>query len=77
MTRGECVVLLNKLDKAEIIYDYCIHKGKEELLTSQFVATLLGMGLLTPYSRYAFDELCKEFNLVILLDKNGNIIKIY
>lgn len=55
MTREECVVLLNKLDKAEIIYDYCIHKGKEELLTSQFVVALLERGLLTPYSRYAFD----------------------
>ena len=77
MTKEECIELLNRLDRVDIIYSYCIHKGKEEPLVSKFMTALMIQGLISSYSSYAFDKLCEEFNLTILSSRDGRIIRIY
>lgn len=77
MTKDECITTLKKNDKAKVVYDYCLHKGKEIPDINKFMIALIVKNVIIPYYEYAFDELCREFNLIILSDKSGNIIDIY
>ncbi len=77
MTKGECIALLNTAGAKEIIYNYCIHKGKKEDLVDLFMIALSMRNSIGFYYEYAFNELCKEFNLTILSDKSGNVIEVY
>lgn len=64
-------------DKTGLVFEYCLEMGKDELLTSQFLAILI----LTPYYRecfqYALEYYQRKFNLCLLRDKEGRIIKVY
>ncbi len=76
MTREECIKVLDSLNDITILYNYCIHKGKAEKDTFAFIAALRENGVLNYYCNYAFDELCREFNISTLLDSNGHFIKV-
>ena len=61
----------------DLIFEYCIEMGKEESETIKFINLLI----FTPYYNYCFkhalDYYQKKFNIILLHDKNGNLITAY
>lgn len=89
MNRDEVLNTINKNDILELIYGYCIDKGKPEIQISSFIAALERDAMLnplrsrmeTPLKDYCFDYALKyytdKFNIVLLFDKNNNFIKAF
>ena len=68
---------MGKPDSKGLVFEYCIEMGKEEFETSKFLATIM----MTPYYewcfQYALEYYQRKFNICILIDKDGRIIKAY
>lgn len=79
MSRDEVLSIINKNDILELIYFYCIDRGKEELRTNQFV-TVLSMvysDIKVQYYNYALQYYMDKYNIILLHDKNGKFIKAF
>lgn len=79
MSKDEVLQILNKRDKLELIYSYCIDMGKNELSTSQFIKTLLIISLaIKEYCyNYALQYYVDKYNIILLYDKNNRFIKAF
>lgn len=71
-----------KLD-LEVVYDYCIEMGKDEIEVNKFITLLLSPQSLTEFEimcfccQYALEYYQRKFNIVIWKDKNGKLIDAY
>lgn len=62
----------------ETIREYCIIKGKEEEKINIFLDLLSqNPHLIMMYFDDSLKQLCYDFQVIILKDKNGNIILVY
>lgn len=80
MSRDEVLSIINKNDKLELIYFYCIDRGKEEIRTSQFVAVLsmyYYTDIMVQYYNYALQYYIDKYNIILLHDKNGKFVKAF
>ena len=82
MDRNEILSLTRKInsgyleteDMLRVTVDYCIEKGKDMLISQQFVTTLLKSGkIMGPFST-ALEYLQKKFSICTLTDTNGKVI---
>ncbi len=66
-------------DKAELVYEYCLEMGKEELEVSKFISCLvLGPRYYLDWCfLYALEYYQRKFNICILYSKEGRIITAY
>lgn len=79
------IIELTKSNKAdlEVVYDYCIEMGKDELEVSKFVAILLYPRNVQEFElaafchQYALEYYQRKFNIVIWRDANGKLIDVY
>lgn len=65
--------------KLEVIYDYCIENGKDEIKTSALITALIRLPTIMWMDWYnvALEYYRRKFNICILRDKNGKIIHVY
>lgn len=79
----ETIVKLTKSNEfdLEVIYDYCIEMGKDELLVSKLMSELITHPFAEMIKRsYYFDALeyyQRKYNICILKDRDGRIITAY
>lgn len=70
-------LILGAPDNVGLLFEYCIEMGKKETETSKFLEILV----MTPYYRqcfnYALNYYQRKFNICILRNKDGRIIKAY
>ena len=82
MDRNEILSLTRKInsgyleteDMLRVTVDYCIEKGKDMLISQQFVTTLLKSGkIMGPFST-ALEYFQKKFSICTLTDTKGKVI---
>lgn len=82
MDRNEILSLTRKInsgyleaeDMLRVTVDYCIEKGKDMLISQQFVTTLLRSGkIMGPFST-ALEYFQKKFSICTLTDTKGKVI---
>ena len=82
MDRNEILSLTRKInsgyleteDMLRVIVDYCTEKGKDMLISQQFVTTLLRSGkIMGPFST-ALEYFQKKFSICTLTDTKGKVI---
>ena len=82
MDRNEILSLTRKInsgyleteDMLRVIVDYCTEKGKDILISQQFVTTLLRSGkIMGPFST-ALEYFQKKFSICTLTDTKGKVI---
>lgn len=65
----------------EVIYDYCIEMGKDELLVSKLITALamspFGEMIKRNYYFEALDYYQRKYNISILKDKDGRILNAF
>ena len=85
MDRNEILSLTRKInsgyleteDMLRVTVDYCIEKGKDMLISQQFVTTLLKSGkIMGPFST-ALEYFQKKFSICTLTDTKGKVITIF
>ena len=85
MDRNEILSLTRKInsgyleteDMLRVTVDYCIEKGKDMLISQQFVTTLLRSGkIMGPFST-ALEYFQKKFSICTLTDTKGKVITIF
>lgn len=64
-------------DIKDVIIAYCLEKGKEEKLSVEYTNLLLSMGIAVGAFLIALTYFEKKFNICVLTDRNGNIIKLF
>lgn len=82
MDRDEILSLTQKINsrhlKAEdifrVIVSYCIEKGKDVLMSQQFVMTLFESGEITGPFSIALEYFQKKFSICTLTDTKGEVI---
>ena len=82
MDRNEILSLTRKInsgyletkDMLRVTVDYCTEKGKDMLISQQFVTTLLRSGkIIGPFST-ALEYFQKKFSICTLTDTKGKVI---
>ena len=69
--------------QVDLVRTYCHEKGKEALETEVFLQTLsdkslqLGVDLFSQLAHYIIDIKLREFNIVRVFNKGGNLIFIF
>lgn len=85
MDRNEILSLTRKInsgylgteDMFKVTVDYCIEKGKDVLMSQQFVMILLRLGkIMEPFS-IALEYFQKKFSIYTLTDAKGKVITIF
>ena len=85
MDRNEILSLTRKIssgylgteDMFRVTVDYCIEKGKDVLMSQQFVMILLRSGkIMKPFST-ALEYFQKKFGICTLTDAKGKVITIF
>lgn len=80
MTRDEYIEIRNKpigkVDAMDLLYNYCIHRGKTEEESQNIKYVALDSVTFVDWVDYAIDYLDREFE-VNILSKNNKIILIY
>lgn len=75
MTREEYLVLRNT-NPIDLLYNYCLHKGKTEEESQKIKYIVQNPVILLDWYNYAIQELDIEFEISIL-SKDGNPILIF
>ena len=82
MDRNEILSLTRKInsgylgteDILRVTVDYCIEKGKDTMISQQFVTTLLKSGKITGPFLTALEYFQKKFSICTLTDTKGKVI---
>lgn len=82
MDRNEILSLTRKInsgyleaeDMLRVTVDYCIEKGKDMLISQQFVTTLLKSGKIMGPCLIALEYFQKKFSICTLTDTKGKVI---
>lgn len=78
MSKEDVVKIINQNDELNLIYVYCIEKGKNELDVSKFVSALTFRPYtINYYFDYALTYYLIKYDITLLHDKNGKFIKAF
>lgn len=83
MSREEWIKFIASNPKSDrFVFQYCVHKGKDEELSRLFCSIVLAAGgfscpTMDQLMDRAYERLREEFNFTELRDREGRLIKVY